>query len=53
MFAMLNFGLGPELLIEYIDEDYEVWVFEVWDASKGRLNGGKIQETDLDAQLVK
>ena len=54
MFAQLTFlGPGPELLIEYIDEDNEVWGSEVWDASKGRLNGGKFQETDFDEQLVK
>jgi hypothetical protein len=42
MFAKLIFlGPGPELLIEYIDEDNEVWGSELWDASKGRLNGGK------------
>lgn len=57
MFAKLTFmgasGSGTELLIEYIDEDNEVWGSEVWDASKGRLNGGKFQETDFDELLVK
>jgi hypothetical protein len=55
MFANLSFlgksGPGTELLIEYIDEDNEVWGSELWDAAKGRLNGGKFQETDLDDKL--
>ncbi len=54
MFANLTFlRPGPELLIEYIDEDNVVWGTEVWDARKGRLNGGNFQETDFDAQLLK
>jgi hypothetical protein len=52
MFANLTFA-GPELIIEYIDEDNEVWGTEVWNAESGRLNGGKFQETDFDEQLVK
>jgi hypothetical protein len=53
MFAKLSF-LEPssQLLIEYIDEDYEVWGSEVWDAEKGRLGGGKFQETDFDENLA-
>jgi hypothetical protein len=57
MFAKLTFlgttGPGTELLIEYIDEDNEVWGSEVWDASKGRLNGGRFQETDFDDNLAR
>lgn len=52
MFAELNFG-GTQLIIRYIDEDNVVWGSELWDASKGRLNGVKFQETDFDAQLLK
>jgi hypothetical protein len=52
MFANLTFE-GPEVIIEYIDEDNEVWGTEVWNAERGRLNGGKFQETDFDEQLVK
>jgi hypothetical protein len=53
-FAKLTFlEPGPELLIEYIDEDYEVWGSEVWDAGKGRLGGGKFQETDFDKNLTR
>jgi hypothetical protein len=37
MFVKLSFG-GPELLIEYIDEDYEVWGAEKWISSKARLD---------------
>jgi hypothetical protein len=55
MFAQLTFQ-GSEsaaLLIEYIDEDNEVWGSEVWDAQKGRLDpSGKFQETDFDDQLI-
>jgi hypothetical protein len=56
MFAKLTFlgtsGPGSELLIQYIDEDNEVWGSEVWDARKGRLGGGKFQETDFDDRLL-
>ena len=53
MFAKLSFmEPSPQLLIEYIDEDYEVWGSEVWDAEKGRLGGGKFQETDFDENLA-
>lgn len=53
MFAKLSFlEPSPQLLIEYIDEDYEVWGSEVWDAQKGRLRGGKFQETDFDENLA-
>jgi hypothetical protein len=52
VFAMLNFqDAGSELLIEYIDEDFQVWGSEVWDAKKGRLGGSKFQETDFDTKL--
>jgi hypothetical protein len=52
MFVMLNFSdTGPELLIEYIDEDYEVWRSEVWNAAKGRLGGTPFIETDFDSKL--
>jgi hypothetical protein len=52
VFAMLNFqDAGSELLIEYIDEDFQVWGSEVWDAKKGRLGGSKSQETDFDTKL--
>ncbi|MGH2507387.1 MAG: hypothetical protein ACRDHZ_08280, partial [Ktedonobacteraceae bacterium] len=43
---------SPQLLIEYIDEDFEVWGSEEWDAGKGRLGGVKFQETDFDNKLV-
>jgi hypothetical protein len=53
MFAKLSFmDPSPELLIEYVDEDYEVWGSEVWDAQKGRLGGAKFQETDFDDKLA-
>ena len=53
MFAKLSFlEPSPQVLIEYIDEDYEVWGSEVWDAEKGRLGGGKFQETDFDENLA-
>jgi hypothetical protein len=42
---------NPQLLIEYIDEDFEVWGSEVWDASKGRLGGNQFVETDFDDKL--
>jgi hypothetical protein len=38
MFATLTFSEpSPEMLIQYIDEDFEVWGTEVWDAEKGVL----------------
>ena len=53
MFAKLTFSdTSPQLLIEYIDEDNEVWGTEVWDASKGRLGGVRFQETDFDRNYV-
>ena len=52
MFAMLTLqDSSSELVIEYIDEDSQVWGTEVWDAQKGRLGGSKFQETDFDAKL--
>jgi hypothetical protein len=52
MFALLNCqDSSSELLIEYIDEDFQVWGSEVWDTKKGRLGGRKFQETDYDAKL--
>jgi hypothetical protein len=45
MYAQLYFA-GEELAIEYTDEDNWVWGTEVWNATKGRLNGGRFQETD-------
>jgi hypothetical protein len=52
MFVMLNFSdSNSELLIEYIDEDYQVWGSEVWDAAKGRLAGAQFTETDFDNKL--
>jgi len=41
------------LLIEYIDEDFEVWGSELWDAGKGRLGGVSFQEADFDQNLAK
>lgn len=53
MFAMLNFSdSSPELLVQYIDEDFEVWGSEVWDAGKGRLGGAPFTETDFDKKLT-
>jgi Calcineurin-like phosphoesterase len=52
MFVNLSFlEPGPQLLIEYIDEDFEVWGSEVWDAAKGRLGGAQFNETDFDNKL--
>ena len=52
MFVMLSFSdTSPELFIDYIDEDSEVWGSEVWDAAKGRLGGIQFNETDLDNKL--
>ncbi|AEU37456.1 metallophosphoesterase family protein [Granulicella mallensis] len=54
MYAQLTFqgSESAELLIEYIDEDNEVWGSEVWNAERGRLDAsGKFQETDFDKQL--
>ena len=54
MFVMLSFSdTGPELLIQYIDEDFEVWGSEVWDAAKGRLGGAPFNETDFDNKLAR
>ena len=52
MFVMLNF-LDPssQILIEYIDEDYEVWGSEMWNATKGRLAGTQFTESDFDNKL--
>jgi len=50
-FALLHFG-GPEVDIEYINEDNSTWGTEMWDATKGRLNGTKfVQEDGLQGQL--
>ncbi|MGD0470280.1 MAG: metallophosphoesterase [Terriglobales bacterium] len=52
MFVNLSFlDPSPELLIEYIDEDFEVWGSEIWDAVKGRLGGTPFNETDFDNKL--
>jgi hypothetical protein len=52
MFAMLNFSdSSSELIIDYIDEDLEVWGSEMWDAGKGRLSGIPFNETDFDNKL--
>lgn len=52
MFVMLSFSdTTPELLIDYIDEDFQVWGSEVWDAAKGRLGGTQFTETDFDNKL--
>ncbi len=52
MFVMLLFSdTSPQLLIEYVDEDYEVWGSELWDAAKGRLEGVQFSETDFDQKL--
>ena len=52
MFIMLSLSdISPQLLIEYIDEDFEVWGSEVWDAAKGRLGGAQFIETDFDNKL--
>ncbi len=53
MCVMLTFSdPTAEILIEYIDEDFEAWGTEVWNAQKGRLGGGKFQEQDFDKKLV-
>ena len=44
-FAELRFG-GPELLINYCNEDNGTWGTELWDATKGRLGGTKFTEYD-------
>jgi len=52
MFIMLYFSdTSPELLIQYIDEDYEIWGSEVWDAANGRMGGSQFIETDFDKKL--
>ncbi|HXC95204.1 MAG TPA: hypothetical protein VNU92_05855 [Edaphobacter sp.] len=49
MFVMLYFSdTSPELLIQYIDEDNEVWGSEVWDAANGRFGSSPFAETDFD-----
>lgn len=53
MFALLSFtDSAAQVLIEYIDEDFEAWGSEVWDAAKGRLSGTPFQETDFDQKLT-
>ena len=44
-FAKLTFT-GPELVIDYIDEDNRTWGTEMWSSVKGRLNGIKFTEYD-------
>ena len=52
MFVMLSFlEEDSKILIEYIDEDYQVWGSEIWDASKGRLAGTQFTESDFDNKL--
>ena len=52
MFVMLSFlEEDSKILIEYIDEDYQVWGSEIWDASKGRLAGNQFTESDFDNKL--
>jgi hypothetical protein len=52
MFVLLTLSdASPELVIRYIDEDYQVWGTEVWDAQKGRLGGSPFEETDYDEKL--
>jgi hypothetical protein len=43
---------SSQLLIEYVDEDFEVWGTEMWDAQKGRLGGSKFQEQDFDSSRM-
>lgn len=45
MFAELQFE-GPQVVVQYTDEDNRCWGTEMWDATKGRLNGGKFYESD-------
>jgi hypothetical protein len=52
MFVMLRFlEHDSKILIEYIDEDYQVWGSEIWDAGKGRLGGTPFTESDFDSKL--
>jgi hypothetical protein len=52
MFVNLSFSdASPELLIQYIDEDFEVWGSEIWNAAKGRLGGIQFNESDFDNKL--
>jgi|SRR5579872_65945 len=52
MFAVLSFSdTSPELVIQYMDEDYERWGSEVWNAEKGRLGGSPFIESDFDNKL--
>jgi hypothetical protein len=44
-FAELYFD-GPQLLINYCNEDNGTWGTEVWDSEKGRLNGTGFMESD-------
>lgn len=54
MCAVLTFmDQFSELLIEYVDEDFESWGTEVWSAEKGRFGGGKFQEQDFDDKLAR
>jgi hypothetical protein len=48
-FAKLNFS-GPELVIDYCDENNVSWGTELWNSTKGRLNGVKFIEYDDIAQ---
>jgi hypothetical protein len=48
-YALLRFG-GPELAIDYINEDNSTWGDELWNATKGRLNGRKFIEYDGQKQ---
>lgn len=51
-FVTLTFSdPSSEVIIQYIDEDLQLWGSEVWDAEKGRLGGSKFQETDFDERL--
>lgn len=52
MFVMLSFSdTVPQLRIDYIDEDNQVWGSELWDAPKGRLGGIQFEESDFDKKL--
>jgi hypothetical protein len=44
-FAVLRFG-GPELTIDYINENFRTFGSELWSATKGRLNGVPFIEYD-------
>lgn len=52
MFVVLSFfDSTSEILIEYIDQDLELWGSEIWDATKGRLGGKPFDESDYDNKL--